>query len=135
MSSMVRLTVSNNDMEDTTYYFDHSRQCQVGRAVDCEIQVPSTAENRDVSRHHCVLDIEPPQVWVRDLGSKNGTFVNDQLIDSFPEGDATELRDGDEVRIGHCHIRVRMAEAPEMERELVSADAIPEMGESKSFFH
>lgn len=35
---------------------------------------------RGVSRHHAVLRVEDNELWVEDLGSKNGTFVNDQRI-------------------------------------------------------
>jgi predicted component of type VI protein secretion system len=65
----------------------------------------------DVSRHHCLLAIDPPRVWVRDLGSLNGTFVNgekislrdpDQKMDGpGPEAPpGRELADGDEVSLG-----------------------------------
>jgi serine/threonine-protein kinase len=47
----------------------------VGRASDCLIRLPSDLEYCIVSRHHCLLDIAPPEVRVRDLGSLNGTFV------------------------------------------------------------
>jgi pSer/pThr/pTyr-binding forkhead associated (FHA) protein len=33
-----------------------------------------------VSRHHCRLDIDPPHISVRDLGSRNGTYINGRLI-------------------------------------------------------
>ncbi|MEQ1503841.1 MAG: FHA domain-containing protein [Myxococcota bacterium] len=48
-----------------------------------------------VSWHHAQLWVEGDTVWLRDLGSRNGTFVNgDRTVAS------TRLRDGDEVRIG-----------------------------------
>jgi pSer/pThr/pTyr-binding forkhead associated (FHA) protein len=73
----------------------------------------------EVSRHHCVIEVDPPQVRVRDLGSLNGTFVNGVLIGRRPvhlspeESDPASLpafpvRDGDEIRVGDTVLRVRI---------------------------
>ncbi|KYC36281.1 hypothetical protein WA1_52005 [Scytonema hofmannii PCC 7110] len=32
------------------------------------------------SRYHCLLDINPPDIRVRDFGSRNGTYVNGKKI-------------------------------------------------------
>ncbi|MFD7508166.1 protein kinase [Streptomyces sp. NPDC059853] len=70
-----------------------------GRDADCEIRAP--ADDRRVSRHHCVFTADPPAITVRDLGSRNGTYVNGARIDS-----AVRLADGDEVRIGGMTVHV-----------------------------
>ena len=64
----------------------------IGRADDCHLQIPS----RFVSRHHCelIVDERDRQVRVRDLGSQNGTFVNDNMVT-----DECEVRDGDRIRV------------------------------------
>jgi pSer/pThr/pTyr-binding forkhead associated (FHA) protein len=36
----------------------------VGRAHDCDIPTPDGEENLVVSRHHCLLEIDPPTVRV-----------------------------------------------------------------------
>lgn len=48
----------------------------IGRAEDCQLRPGSDM----ISRHHCVLVIDEGYVAVRDLGSKNGTFVNGERI-------------------------------------------------------
>ncbi len=65
----------------------------IGRAEDCNLQIPS----RFVSRHHCglIVDDRDHVVRVRDLGSQNGTFVNDG-----PVTDDCELKDGDKLVVG-----------------------------------
>jgi len=74
-------------------------------------------ENLDISRHHCVFEVEPPTVRIRDLGSSNGTYVNGVLIGrrsyqkrkfdtELPRQATLELNDGDEVRVGHLVFRV-----------------------------
>ena len=47
-----------------------------------------------VSRRHAELELRDDAVWLRDLGSANGTAVNGQPITEQP------LRDGDIIRIG-----------------------------------
>ena len=101
--------------------------CLVGRAHDCDIQLCSEAANLDASRHHCEFEIDGTRVRVRDLESLIGTYINGRRIggrcdrwnpDSTQRSysGTVELTDGDEVRIGHTVICVRIevpAELPE----------------------
>lgn len=57
----------------------------VGRDDDCHPKLPHESCGR-VSRRHCFLEIHPPDVRLRDLGSLHGTTVNGQLIGKRPEG-------------------------------------------------
>jgi transcriptional regulator with GAF, ATPase, and Fis domain len=47
-----------------------------------------------VSRLHAELDPRPDGVWVRDLGSKNGTFVDGLLVSSARAGASSQIRMG-----------------------------------------
>jgi pSer/pThr/pTyr-binding forkhead associated (FHA) protein len=49
-----------------------------------------------VSHRHCKLSAGGDHVWLEDLGSSNGTFVNGERVTT------TLLSPGDEVRIGGC---------------------------------
>ncbi len=63
----------------------------IGRAAACNLRPASQA----ISLEHCVIEEYEGQVVVRDLGSTNGTFLNDdRLISDCP------LREGDELRVG-----------------------------------
>ena len=44
----------------------------IGREQDCQLLLDSNL----VSRHHCVLLMDDYTLRIRDLASKNGTFVN-----------------------------------------------------------
>ncbi len=76
----------------------------IGRAEDCQLRPHSEL----VSRHHCALIIEGNYVEVRDFGSKNGTFVNDERV--LP---VRELKDGDILRIGPLKFEVHLVSRPQ----------------------
>lgn len=105
--------------------------CTLGRAADCILRVPPNEASARVSRHHCRFDIDPPGISVRDLGSRNGTFLNGRIIgqrdpaaDAFwPEQDtpAYRLRDGDEIQAGDIVVRVSIT--PVAEAAPASPDA------------
>jgi len=48
----------------------------VGRALDCELYV----KDRSVSRQHAELEINGRQLKVRDLGSLNGTYLDNEFV-------------------------------------------------------
>ncbi|MBR7836306.1 protein kinase [Actinospica durhamensis] len=110
-TATVTLTVLRGRTGRGEYVFDERSTCLIGRGEDCDPRLPSDDAHRSVSRHHCLLDINPPDVRVRDLGSRNGTFVNGLKIGqreayhtpeqgralAFQERD---LADGDELRLG-----------------------------------
>ncbi|HEY7515044.1 MAG TPA: FHA domain-containing protein, partial [Vicinamibacteria bacterium] len=52
-----------------------------------------------VSRHHARIQVEGARVTLEDLGSKNGTRLNGEPLQS-PQ----ELRDGDRVRLGEVQM-------------------------------
>lgn len=63
----------------------------IGREKECQIRIGSS----DVSRQHCRLFVTEEGILIRDLGSQNGTVVNDVTI----EGEVL-LKAGDEIRVG-----------------------------------
>jgi pSer/pThr/pTyr-binding forkhead associated (FHA) protein len=64
----------------------------VGRELDNDIQV----NDPRISRRHARIRADGTRVTVADLGSTNGTLVND-----VPITGEYELHDGDLVRMGH----------------------------------
>jgi serine/threonine protein kinase len=60
-----------------------------------------------VSRQHARVFRRGAEYLVEDLGSSNGTFLNDERIQG-----AVALEDGDRIRIGGCHIRFVAGAAP-----------------------
>ncbi|MCI0458266.1 MAG: FHA domain-containing protein [Gemmataceae bacterium] len=117
MSPEVRLTMVQGMSPGQEYVFHDHTLCTVGRAPDCLLQLPSDLGHLDVSRHHCLLEIDPPFVSVRDLGSKNGTYVNGEMIGRRgwqllgDEESLWGLDEGDEIRVGGSVFRVSIVGA------------------------
>ena len=53
-----------------------------------------TLNDLTASRLHCAVEVSGQEVFVRDLGSSNGTFVNDQPVAVAPLGDGSTFRVG-----------------------------------------
>jgi len=62
----------------------------LGRNTDCDISIASD----EISRQHAKLQVVPDGVMVEDMGSANGTFVNNARVHG-----PTLLKAGDELRV------------------------------------
>ena len=68
----------------------------VGRGPRADFVVDVTL----LSRVHCRLQATQTELTVEDLGSTNGTFVNDRRISESP------LQNGDRLRLGRLELVV-----------------------------
>jgi len=73
----------------------------IGRAKECSLRAGSEA----ISRRHCAIVRKDDKWTVRDLGSRNGTYVNETRI-----AEEVMLGVGDELRVGPLHFRVESRE-------------------------
>ena len=78
----------------------HTGETILGREGEGVVPLPSSS----VSRQHAAVIIEGPAAVVRDLGSKNGTFVDETRVER-----PTALRDGARVRFGTLEVIYRTA--------------------------
>jgi len=116
MTPEITLTIVDGGQKGQCFNFTKRGRLIVGRGHDSDI-VLSAEDAGGISRHHCLVIFEPPHLSVRDLGSRNGTYVNGECIgirsreeplgiselDDFANHD---LKDGDEIHIGHVILRV-----------------------------
>jgi serine/threonine protein kinase len=79
------------------------RSISVGRLASCELPI----DEPQASRKHFELQKRSGAFWVRDLGSKNGTYLNDSRLD----GEAA-LKDGDRLRVGTTVMAYEAAPPP-----------------------
>lgn len=98
-------------------------QFLMGRDVRCPICIPS----EDVSRMHCEFEIGTTTIGLRDVGSRNGTIVNGDKIET-----KVQLKPGDVLDIGPMKLEVESTSqfkrpgsvAPHVADESLVADSI-----------
>ena len=62
----------------------------IGRRHDCDLWVPLAS----VSKRHCQLNCSDGVLIIRDLGSRNGTFLNGKAVDE------AAIKAGDSIKVG-----------------------------------
>jgi serine/threonine-protein kinase len=87
----VTLRVIAGPHHGRTFTFDQHETFLIGRAETAHFCLPG---DRYFSRNHCLLEIAPPQIFLRDLGSTNGTYVNGHRVESV------YLKSGDHIQGG-----------------------------------
>jgi len=78
------------------------RQIVVGRSSELDMVLVEDM----VSRKHARITMQADQIWIEDLGSTNGTFVNGEKIKR------AHLKEGDRVLIGTSILTVIAGDAP-----------------------
>jgi hypothetical protein len=108
----VILRVTKGELTGKEFTYSGKEQLFIGRQEDCAIVLP----DKSVSRYHCMLEVTPPYVTVRDFGSLNGTFLNGEKIgqrkrfisaeDAQKEyHEEFDLHDGNTLGLGkHCEL-------------------------------
>jgi hypothetical protein len=66
----------------------------IGRDATSDVQI----DDRQVSRRHAEISRTPSGYTIRDLGSKNGTYLNGEAVFEEPQ----LIQNGDEVGIALC---------------------------------
>ena len=103
-------------IQGTRYRFDERMLCLIGRAGNSTLQLTGEA-GEGVSRHHCLLDLQPPSAFIRDLASRNGTLLNGVNIgktESNQDNSTLEthpLASGDVFQIGRNVFRIELFSA------------------------
>ena len=80
--------------------FDRHDTFIVGRSRFVHCPMP---EDTALSRDHFLVEVNPPRCDLRDLGSTNGTFLNDQRVN-----DRVRLNPGDRVAAGQSLFVIRI---------------------------
>jgi hypothetical protein len=78
------------------------KEILIGRSSDLDMVLVEDM----VSRKHARIQTQGDQIWIEDLGSTNGTFVNGEKIKR------ARLKEGDRVLIGTSILKVIAGDAP-----------------------
>jgi serine/threonine-protein kinase len=107
----IRLDVIDGPNKGNTFLFTEPDCFVIGRdAQGSSAHFRLSSDDIYVSRNHFLLEIRPPYCYIRDNQSKNGTFVRDAAGGQFREVRTSRLSDGDQIRVGHTVLEVRMGE-------------------------
>jgi len=143
MPASVTFTCIQGALQGERFVYVDRASFLVGRAEDCVIRIPRTEETLEVSRHHCLVEVSPPLARIRDFGSLNGTFVNEQRIgardpaqqaaEAQADAPQRDLVHGDRIRLANVVLEVAVhapavcdecfEEIPEERRDAAMADA------------
>lgn len=95
------LTLAYNDTEGLESLRFSTPEILIGREPVCDL----TLDDSTVSAQHARLSYHHSQWWIEDLGSRNGTYLNQQFV-------ATPLvvTSGDELRLGQIQIKIIVGE-------------------------
>ena len=119
MPASVQLRITEGIAKGKVFTFAAHDTFFLGRHPDCQVHLP---EDECVSRHHFILEACPPQACVRDLGSRNGTYVNGRKVGGRKEGESPEegarraypevtLKHGDRIHVGDTALEVHVTQA------------------------
>ena len=114
MPGSVRLKIVQGPMTGKEFLFEEHDTFLFGRHPECHVALP---DDGFVSRHHFILELNPPDARVRDMGSLNGTLINGVKCGGRGPGETPEsaaqrtypqldLRHGDRLQIGNTVLEV-----------------------------
>lgn len=89
----------------------------IGRQEGCQLRIPIAG----VSRTHCEIAVANGTITVKDLGSSNGTFVNQEKVSQRSVGPGDLLSVGGQVFLVQVN-----GEPEEIEAEFLYEDGLPE---------
>ena len=132
MPEKIIFTVKKGRLHGRRFVYEGKQALIVGRQNDCSIVMPDYT----VSRYHCLIDISPPSVMVRDFSSFNGTFLNGAKIGqrdtAVTPKDAKQFRSeefsmksGDLLGLGkNCELYLEIQDSHLDEQYLIEAESI-----------
>ena len=112
----VNLKVIAGPYKGRIFSFTQHDSFLIGRSRDAHLYLP---DDRYFSRNHCLLEINPPRSFLRDLNSTNGTFVNGQRVQQV------FLNDGDRIQCGETVLVVEVTATPAVNLSETTQDAMP----------
>jgi pSer/pThr/pTyr-binding forkhead associated (FHA) protein len=114
---MPRLVVLSEGLTGRTHELKAERTT-IGRLEDNTFQVPDSS----VSSHHCEIFLKGSEVTVRDLGSTNGSFINNER---FSEA---VLKPSQILRLGQVEIRLEgdAQPGPQQKRVFDHTQVVPQ---------
>src|SRR5690349_7190018 len=110
----VNLKVTSGPYKGRIFSFTQHDTFLIGRSPDAHLCLP---EDRYFSRNHCLLEMNPPHSYLRDLNSTNGTFLNGQRVKD------ASLNNGDRIQCGETILVVEVTTTAPVDLSETTQDA------------
>ena len=94
---------------------EHRETAVVGRSSECDYQLCHPL----ISRRHCAFDLRGGEIWVQDLGSLNGTYLNGERVKG-----PRPVHDGDRLDLTFLPYEICLPKSPE--GSVVQRGSVPE---------
>lgn len=115
MTTKVILEATAGPLRGRRFVFEEHDTFIFGRSRDCHGHL--SKDDKFSSRHHFLLEVNPPQARIRDLGSMNGTYINgvkyggrrseETPQQAISRGQSeVDLKDQDEIQVGDTFLRI-----------------------------
>lgn len=106
-----------------------SEPLMIGRSPQSQVQI----DQESVSRNHCRIRFSGGEFLVRDLGSTNGTYVNDDLVQ-----EEARLRHGDQLKVGRTILKFIVGDDVEVQYHeeiyrLMTTDGLTQLHNKRYF--
>lgn len=111
----VKMLVIQGQPAGKSLHFPSGEYC-FGRGTECQVRPNSEW----VSRQHCLLRVTATGAFLRDLGSRNGTLVNGELLN-----EERPLRHGDQVQLGPLVFEIQLENDNAVARGAITAASKP----------
>lgn len=98
---MAKLVIVTQSMAGRAHEL-HADRTTIGRVDDNTFQISDPS----VSSHHCEILLRGSEIFIRDLNSTNGTFINDARISE------SVLTPGQKLRLGQIELKLEVEGAP-----------------------
>jgi pSer/pThr/pTyr-binding forkhead associated (FHA) protein len=92
---MAKLVIQNQGMTGRTCEL-HTDRTTIGRVEDNTFQIADAS----VSSHHCEVHLRGSDIFIRDLNSTNGSFINGNKIEE------SLLKPGEVLRLGQVELKL-----------------------------
>ena len=121
----VTLRVIEGPQSGRVFTYDEPARTLIGRALDCGVRAPG--DDPRISERHCVLEINPPGVEIRDLGSVAGMLINGVKVGGTMSGIGTPslpiaLGHGDQIAIGSWVLSCETSGVPQAVIDVVEPE-------------
>jgi eukaryotic-like serine/threonine-protein kinase len=102
VAATIRLRVTAGPHAGREFLFDRHATFLLGRSSEAHCSLPD--KDKYLSRHHFLIEANPPACRLIDLRSHNGTKWNGVRVET------ADLRDGDRIEVGETHLIVEIAQ-------------------------